>query len=153
VPHPARQAVPTANSATLEDWVVAELNRRGYLGAFGPTSLEGAPSEGVYDEELIVALCMPDSTNEGRHWKLVVRAIQTGTLNLARLSRLATMERADVLLAWLMQGVPAPERNEPIEALTAMLRPRGALPKMDYDFSRLIRQPAQREHGWRRPGK
>jgi hypothetical protein len=91
VPHPARQAVPTANSATLEDWVVAELNRRGYLGACGPTSLEGAPSEGVYDEELIVALCMPDSTNEGRHWKLVVRAIQTGTLNLARLSRLATI--------------------------------------------------------------
>ncbi len=141
-----------AGEVPLEDWVVAQLNRRGHRGAVGAWDVDGLVDDSVTLEELLVSLMTPDATADGRHWKLIFRAIQKGPVDLARLARLAVMERADVLLHWLVVNAPAGERTENVEALARVLHPRDTRPPTyDYDFKRLERRPALREHGWRPP--
>jgi hypothetical protein len=136
----------------LDDWLVEELNRRGHWGAYTTADVAGAPSPGVSLEELIVALAMPNAEADGRHWKLIVRALQRGPFDGRRLARLARMERAEVVLAWLLRGTPQPERTAPLEALAVLLNPRCTrAPNLRYDFDRLLKRPATREDGWRRP--
>lgn len=140
-----------AGTADLTDWAVLELNRRGYLGAYASEVPERPLTPGVCLEELLVLLAMPHAEADGRHFKLIVRALQRGPVDVVRLARLAKQEHADTLLAWLLNGLPASEHTETTRALASLLRPRmtGAL-SYRYDFDRLVRRPATREHLWHR---
>jgi hypothetical protein len=147
-----RRLERVAGARPLNDWLVEELNRRGHLGAFSAEPITGAPTPGVSLEELIVALAMPQGEADGRLWKLIVRALQQGPVDARKLARLARLERAEVLLAWLLNGLPSSERTAELTELAALLHPRdGRAPDIRYDFERLVRRPATREHAWRRP--
>jgi hypothetical protein len=136
----------------LHSWLIDEANRRGYFGAFNRVRAEGLPTSGIMDEEVVVALLMPDAEADGRTWKLVVRMLQAGRLNPTRLSTLARRERADVMLQWLLEKVPSSERCPPLNAVQAALRaPRHVTPvAVVWDASRLVRQPLIRGTEWRR---
>jgi hypothetical protein len=141
-----------AGSRPLNDWLVDELNRRGHLGAFAADQVGGEPTAGVSLEELIVALAMPQAEADGRHWKLIVRALQRGPVDARKLARLARLERAEVLLAWLLSGVPSSELTTELAGMAELIHPRERRPPdIRYDFDRLIRRPATRENAWRRP--
>jgi hypothetical protein len=139
-----------ARGAPLTEWLVAELNLRGYLGATGVRMPDRAPAAGVSVEALLVALAMPHTEADGRLFKLMVRTLQRGPIDVERLARLARRERADTLLAWLLAHLPESERTPTTDALAARLAPRvNAEVTYRYDFERLVRRPATRERLWR----
>jgi hypothetical protein len=145
-----RRLERVAQGRPLADWLVEELNRRGHLGAYTASEVTGAPAEQVSLEELIVALAMPHAEADARNWKLIIRALQKGPFDPATLARLAKLERADALLAWLLRGLPATERSPVLERLAALLHPRDPRDlDVRYDFTRLLRRPATREAQWR----
>lgn len=140
-----------AGTSALTDWAVEELNRRGHLGASAAYVPEQPITSAVSLEELLVLLAMPHAEVDGRHFKLIVRAVQRGPVDVRRLARLAKQEHADTLLAWLLRHLPESEHTESTRSLAAELRPRmPGEPSYRYDFDRLLRRPATREHLWRR---
>lgn len=141
-----------AGDVPLTEWLVAELNLRGHLGATGVDVPARPPTPGVGLEELLVALAMPHTEADGRLFKLIVRTLQRGPVDVHRLARLARQERADALLAWLLRHLPASERTATTDALGGLLAPRmkGEL-AYAYDFDRLVRRPASRKQLWRAP--
>jgi len=94
-----------------------------------------------------VGLCAPHAEADGRVFKLVLRLLQSGRLDgarLARLARLERLERADCVLHWLCAHVPDVERSPAFLLVEAYFRtpPRGYRPpSYDYDFRRLVRRP------------
>lgn len=86
----------------------------------------------------------------------MVRILQSGGIDPARLARLARMERAEGVLHWLCLGTPDSERNKAFEAAAEPFAtpPRGWRPlDLRYDFGRLIRRPFRmNEARWNRPG-
>lgn len=141
-----------AGSAALDDWLVEEANVRGHLGAVGVDIPERAPTVGISSEELIIALLMPHSPVDGRLFKLVIRMLQRAHIDPKSLWLGARRERADGVLYWLLQQVPASERTGSIEALLAVnpSAPRGYRGlRFDYDGSRLLRRPATKESVWK----
>lgn len=147
-----RRLARLAGDEPVSEWVVRELNRRGHLGAFSAAGTEGAPEPTVTLEELIVALAMPHAEADGRNWKLIVRALQKGPFSPGKLARLAKLERGEVLLAWLLAGLPEQERTPELEALAKLICPRDRRPpSIRYDFGRLNKRPASSEHLWRHP--
>lgn len=129
-----------------------ELNLRGHFGAYAGELPTRAPTPGVALEELLTLLAMPHCEADGRLFKLIVRALQRGSFDAARLCRLARQEQAEPLLTWLLQNLPDTEHTESTRALAARLTPRGDT-RVDYryDFDRLTRRPATREQLWHRP--
>jgi hypothetical protein len=101
-----RRLARLAGTPTLTDWAVEELNRRGYLGAYAADVPVRPVVPEVSLEELLVLLAMPHAEADGRHFKLIVRALQRGPVNVKRLARLARQEHADTLLAWLLNHLP-----------------------------------------------
>lgn len=147
-----RRVQARAGTAALTGWAVEQLNHRGFYGAWAEAPADGAPDEAVTLEELVVLLTMPQADADPRLWKLVVRTIQRGPIDVRRLARLARQERAEGLLAWLLEGLPAEEATDTTRALRAALHPRDArAPDVRYDFERLRRRPASKERLWRRP--
>ena len=87
-------------------WLMDEANRRGYFGAFNADRPQVPLTPEVSDEQLIVGLLMPQAEADARTWKLVVRMLQSGRVRFAELTFLARLERADMLLYWLVHQVP-----------------------------------------------
>jgi len=100
-----------ANGRSLTDWLVEEANVRGHYGATTLEVPERAPTAGLSDEQLIAALLMPHGELDVRLFKLVVRMIQRGGLDARVLWLEARKERAEPVLFWLLQQVPAEERT------------------------------------------
>ncbi len=141
-----------AGAGALDDWLVEEANVRGYLGAVGSVVPDRAPTIGLSDEELIIALLMPHTPTDGRLFKLVVRMLQRATFDPQSLWFQARRERADRVLYWVLQQVPELERVTGVSALLAVISgpPRGYRGlKFNYDGSRLLRRPATKESVWR----
>lgn len=136
--------VARAGGRPLDEWLVEQANLRGFYGAFGP----GAPAPSAADpdlglEDIVCGLLLPHGPADGRLFKLVLRILQSGRVDPARLALLARRERADHVLVWLLGRVPAPERNASLDAVaTALGTPRGHRPpRMEYDANRLLRRP------------
>ncbi len=141
-----------AGQRQLTDWLVEEANVRGYLGAVGPQIPERAPTPSLSDADLIVALLMPHSEVDGRLFKLVVRMLQRAAINPTVLWFHARRERADRVLYWLLNLVPAAERSAPLLALleTCPAAPRGYCGvRFNYSSARLLRRPATKESVWK----
>lgn len=141
-----------AGARVLEDWLVEEANVRGHLGAVGASVPERAPTAGLSDADLVVALLMPHSEVDGRIFKLVVRMLQRAPIDSRMLWFHARRERADRVLYWLMNLVPAAERNERLLALMdgCPAPPRGfSGVRFNYSSARLLRRAATKESVWR----
>ena len=141
-----------AGARGLEDWLVEEANVRGHLGAVGASVPDREPTPGLSDADLIVALLMPHSEVDGRVFKLVVRMLQRAPIDPTLLWFHARRERADRVLYWLLNLVPATERTEQLVALMAACStpPRGySGVRFNYSSARLLRRPATRESVWR----
>lgn len=133
----------------VTDWLIAQANARGFHGAF--VSREELVDPGVTLEDLVVALLMPHAELDARVVKLITRVLQSGELDPKKLAFRARRERADIGLAWLLQLVPASERNAALVAVETALRPPRGQPQVrfNYDPQRLVRRPATREQLWR----
>jgi hypothetical protein len=141
-----------AGGRPLDEWLLAQANLRGFFGAFGVDDL-GPIDAALSVEEIVCGLLQPHGAADGRLFKLVVRILQSGAVDPTELAELARRERADVVLAWLLQQVPEVERNEAIDAVKAALRPpRGQRPpNFRYDPGRLVRRPFRSEEArWTR---
>lgn len=135
--------------ARVADWLIAQANVRGFHGAF--VNLEVPLDASVLLEDVIVGLLMPHAELDARVIKLVVRLLQSGQLDAAKLAFHARRERADIALAWVLNLMPDSERNLSTRLIAGALRPpRGASPvRFNYDAGRLIRRPASKGQLWR----
>jgi hypothetical protein len=136
----------------LTNWLIAQANARGFLGAIVDQTAARAPVDGSLAlEDLMVGLLMPHAELDARIVKLVVRMLQSGQFDGAKLAFRARRERADVALAWVLSLVPPEEQNESLAAVSRALRPpRGfAQVNFNYDPQRLVRRPATKDHLWR----
>jgi hypothetical protein len=135
----------------VDAWLIRQANLRGFHGAYVVD--EDAPIDAALTlEDIVVALCAPQAPAEGRTFKLVLRIVQSGRLDLRHLRWLARKEKAERILHWLMSQVPESERTPPVAALLEALggEPRGARPvRYRYDPTRLIRRPFRRTPGER----
>lgn len=141
-----------AGARPIVDWLVEEANVRGYFGVTTLQVPDRSPSESLSDEQLVAALLMPHGELDVRLFKLVLRMIQRGEMSATRLWLEARKERADSVLFWLVERVPAEERSAEVERVAAAqpLPPRGYRPlPIRYDAGRLLRRPATRESTWR----
>jgi hypothetical protein len=145
-----RQLEAIAAPQDVASWVVDEANRRQFSGAFNAKSIERPIEPSIEDELLLVALLAPHAPVDVRLWKLATRMLQSGRLDVTRLLWLAKLERATPMLFWLLSVIPAPERNESIEALArACPEPRGYQGvRIHYDANRLVRRPVTKESLW-----
>jgi hypothetical protein len=136
-----------AGDVSLVDWLVGQLNARGHRGAW--TTAEVAPDESVSTEELLVALTSPRATADGRIFKLLVRVLQSGNIDLDRLVFLARREGATRVLNWLLGIVPPEERTPSLQAAAQ----RFALPPRGYRGTDLLYDPSRllRRKGGTRP--
>lgn len=100
--------------------LIDQANLRGYLGGWTARDY-GALDPSLGLEEIVVGLLHPEAPIEARVLKLVVRILQSGDVDLRRLHFVARRERALAHLAWLVALVPAPERNEPVRELEALI--------------------------------
>lgn len=134
-----------AGARGVHAWLIDEANRRGYLGAFNADRPDAEATAQLGDEELVVGLLMPHAEADARTWKLVVRMLQAGRLDLRRLAQLARQERAEAMLHWLVQLVPAQEQTPAIAELRRRPAPRGfSGVRVAYDAGRLLRRPASK---------
>ena len=133
----------------VTNWLIAQANARGFHGAIVNREEVVCPSLGL--EDLVVGLLMPQAELDARVVKLVVRMLQSGLLDAAKLAFRARRERADVALSWVLHLVPASEQNPAVAAVAASLRPprSGAHIDFNYDAQRLVRRPATKDHLWR----
>jgi hypothetical protein len=136
----------------MEEWLVGEANARGYLGASGRQLPQRTPDARLCDEDLVVALLSPRAEVDARILKLVVRMLQSGRLDFTRLLLRARRENAIGPLFWLVNVIPAQERNAPISKLLGLLPapPRGYRePDYRFDPQRLVRRVARKGDLWR----
>lgn len=135
----------------LDEWLVEEANVRGFMGASGPHIPDRDRTSALTNDDLIVALLAPKAIVDARIFKLVLRIVQSGTLDLVRLSFRARRERADRALFWLLGVVPTAERTAPVLDLVERLsQPRGFHPiEYRFDPDRLVRRPASKGSLWR----
>jgi hypothetical protein len=137
-----------AGGRPLQDWLVEQANLRGYRGAYNREGSSGPLEPTLTLEEIVVGLCAPQAPAEGRIFKLVLRILQSGKVDAARLLALARREMATPVLWWLLEVTPASERSAPVEELRSAFAgpPRGyrAL-DFDYDSQRLVRRPYRRK--------
>ncbi|HEY8211845.1 MAG TPA: hypothetical protein VIG99_30395 [Myxococcaceae bacterium] len=142
-----------AGDVPVDDWLIRQANLRGFHGVYLRDPPEVPLDPELSLEEIVVGLVSPAAPLDGRVIKLVARLLQRGAVNVDRLLYLARAERAEAPLYWLSHHVPEPERTGALAALAQhWIRPprgfRGI--RYEYDFDRLIRRPASRDHLWRR---
>jgi hypothetical protein len=113
-------------------------------GAYSSREDPGELDPALSIEEIIVGILQPHAPVEGRMVKLVVRALQSGRVDVDRLLFLSKRERALPILAWITELVPEEETTEPIECLRQRLRrdpPRNERrPRLAYSAARLVRR-------------
>lgn len=130
-----------AGEVPLGDWLVGQLNARGFRGAW--TTFEVPTDTSLTTEELVVALTSPRAPADGRVLKLLVRLFQSGGVELDRLAFLARREGATRVLHWLLSIVPEEERTAELRAVAERFAvpPRGYRgTDFLYDPTRLLRQ-------------
>lgn len=132
-----------SGSLPTDEWLVEQANLRGFFGAFGRDAPTTPVDPTLTLEDIVCGLLQPHGPADGRLFKLVLRILQSGKVAPDRLAALARRERAEHLLAWLLERVPDPERTPEVVAIAqAIGTPRGYRPPaMDYDASRLVRRP------------
>lgn len=144
-----------AGPEPLDRYLIRQANARGFHGAYVAAG-EPAPLDPALTlEDIIVGLCAPQSPADGRVFKLVLRIVQSGSLDLDHLLWLARKEKADRILYWILERTPDVERTAEVQALLSRFGgpPRGARPVLyDYDPTRLIRRPFRRDAKWTRHG-
>ncbi len=143
----AAQAVHLPSSDDpVHEFLIDQANLRGFLGAYSARSDLGTFDDDLTLEAIVVGLLQPHAPAEGRIIKLVVRVLQSGQIDPVRLHLLARQELALSNLAWVVDLIPAPERNAHIKGISSAIavRPprRRTTPAMRYDPRRLLR-PAQ----------
>lgn len=141
----ARRSRPVrAGRDAVHEYLIDQANLRGFLGAYSDRSDLGVRDPLLSLEEIVVGLLQPHAPAEPRVLKLVVRMLQSGAINPARLLFLARRERALGVLAWLTGLIPDEERSQPIVDLEERLRrdpPRDRRrPNIRYDPRRLGRR-------------
>ena len=128
----------------VHEYLLDQANLRGFLGAYSGRDNLGAVDESLRLEEIVVGLLQPHAPAEPRILKLVLRIIQSGQLDLQRLHLVARRERALAALTWLVEMVPAQERNQAVEEVARLVRERPPRemrrPRLRYDPERLIRR-------------
>ncbi len=97
---------PAPQATTMEDWLVDLANHRGVRVVFragGPVAdaTEMPTPDLLSDEEWVTALCQPQSQDRPQILRLAAQRISRPGLDLARLLRLARMERTQPVLAEL----------------------------------------------------
>ncbi|MGH7820114.1 MAG: hypothetical protein ACREQ9_10090 [Candidatus Binatia bacterium] len=141
----ARRARPVgAGRDAVHEYLIDQANLRVFHGAYSDRSDLGARDPLLDLEDIVVGLLQPHAPAEPRVLKLVVRILQSGSIDPARLLLLARRERALGVLTWLVGLIPAEERNDPIRDLEERLRrnpPRDKRrPSIRYDPRRLVRR-------------
>ena len=133
----------------VTDWLIAQANVRNFHGAF--VTLETPLESSLSLEDLIVGLLMPHAELDARVIKLVVRILQSGQLDAAKLAFRARRERADIALTWVLELIPESERTTATRLIAGSLQPpRGASSvRFNYDAGRLIRRLASKGQLWR----
>lgn len=130
----------------VHEYLIDQANLRGHWGAFSRRGPVGAPDAELCLEEIVVGLLQPHAPWEGRVVKLVVRILQSGEIEPARLVFGARREYALSNLKWLVDRIPAPERTDDVERVASALHARPPRaprpPSVRYDPSRLLRRPA-----------
>lgn len=133
----------------VTDWLIAQANARGFHGAF--VNREERVDTWLSLEDLLVGLLMPHAELDARVLKLIVRVLQSGQLDAPKLAFRARRERADIALVWVLELIPASERNDAVASVAHALRPprTRAVVHFNYDPQRLIRRPATKDQLWR----
>lgn len=89
-------------SGSIEDWLVALANHRGFRVVFAGNQLINEnilPSKNDFtDEELVVALCLLQCSDRPQILRLAAQCISRGDINEDRLFRLIQMERVGPIL-------------------------------------------------------
>ena len=127
----------------VDEWLVEQANLRGFFGAFGRDAPSTAVDPTLTLEDIVCGLLQPHGPADGRLFKLVLRILQSGKVDAGSLAALSRRERADHVLAWLLERIPTTERTSDVDAVAkAVGHPRGHRPPvMDYDAARLVRRP------------
>ncbi|MBT3220422.1 MAG: hypothetical protein HN348_15150 [Proteobacteria bacterium] len=135
----------------LQDYLISQANVRGFMGAWSAGPVSTLIDHDLTLEEIVVGLCTPHSPAEARVFKLLLRILQSGRIDVDRLHWLARRERAQFVLHWLTLQVPEGERNDEFQKVAKPFEapPRGYRPlTFNYDGRRLIRRPWRMEDGW-----
>lgn len=143
-----------AGDRRLDEYLVAQANLRGFHGAYGADEPRPDLDPELELRDIVVGLLLPHESADGRVLKLVLRLLQSGQVESEGLLWLARKERAVWPLRWLMDLVPAVERNEAIDTFTRRLHAvsRGYRPPAyRYEPRRLIRRPFCRGPAWPTP--
>lgn len=140
-----RRARPVAQGQdSVHEYLIDQANLRGFLGAFSNRDDLGELDPELCLEAIVVGLLQPHAPAEPRVVKLVVRVLQSGRVDPEHLLLLARRERALPALAWALDLIPPPERNEAILDLEERMRrnpPRDPRrPRIRYDARRLLRR-------------
>ena len=145
----ARLSRLAGGAPQVTDWLISQANVRGFHGAF--VALETDLESSLSLDDLVVGLLMPHAELDARVIKLVVRILQSGQVDAAKLAFHARRERADIALTWVLELLPEPERTAETRLIAASLRPpRGGSPvRFNSDAGRLIRRPASKGQLWR----
>lgn len=129
----------------VHEFLIDQANLRGIGGAVSARSDLGELDPDLALEEIVVGLLQPHAPAEVRVVKLVVRILQSGRCDPARLVFFAKRELALAALRWVVSLVPEPERNDAIRNVEAALErtpPRGErTPRLNYSTDRLVRRP------------
>lgn len=136
-----------AGGRPLDEWLVEQANLRGIFGAFGPDSPTSELDVSLSLEDIVVALLQPQSIADLRLFKLVLRILQSGRIDPAKLAVRCRRERADHVLWWLLGQIPPAEVNEAVAAIqNQVTKPRGYRPPtIRYDANRLQKRPFRAE--------
>ena len=93
---------PSANAASLEDWLLDVANRRGARIVVreppAPADFGPPPPTELSQEELVVAICQLQGQDRPQLLRLAAQFISRGELDLPNLIRVATRERVGAVL-------------------------------------------------------
>jgi len=137
-----------AGAQGAHDWLIEEANLRGFYGAYVASPSRSQPASGLCNEAIIVGLLAPQVEADARTLKLVLRMLQSGRIDNAKLRWWMRKERSHCALYWLWSLVPPSEMNDALRALAPLFvhPPRGYQGNaFVYDPSRLKRRPLTRE--------
>lgn len=125
-------------------YLVEQANLRGFLGAWSASPVSGRIDPELDVEAIVAGLLQPHAPAEVRILKLVLRILQSGRHDPARLVLACRRERALDTLCWLLEQIPETERTEPVRVLETVVRaapPRAPRPpRIRFDPRRLERR-------------
>lgn len=136
-----------AGSMGPQEYLIDQANLRGFRGAYSDRSDLGELDPALSLEDIVVGLLQPQAPAEVRVVKLIVRMLQSGRLDPARLWLGARREKADSVLAWVLGLIPEQEQNEAVQAIQVVVDAHPVRdtrrPTVRYDPKRLLRVKAR----------